>query len=141
MTDALNDIARGHIAQHGLGSEISDLVELWLSPLGEDGEERANISVGYTHGGRRRETAMVSLPTLDDAMQLLASRDRTASILSLGIHAMPAASRPAVPDWIRDSEDARRTRQSLRRASTLSDAEARGAPVDKVQKTGPDTPF
>lgn len=141
MNETLNDIARAHLAQHGLGEDIAGLVEMWLSPEDQEGAQRANISVGYLEGGKRRETTMVSTPTLDDALTMLADRKRIGAVLSLGIMASPKSVRPALPDWILDNEEARRTRQGLRRASSLADDASRGrtTPGDAVKNE--DAPF
>lgn len=129
--DKNKDIVRERLGRHGLGSEVSELVELWTSedPSEESGM-RGNIAIGYVQNGKRRETAMVSLPSIDDAVTLLEDRDRLAGLLSLGIGAMPATRRPVVPHWITQSEDARRTRRDMARAGRLADDAAEGRTVD-----------
>lgn len=140
MDNALNDVARQHVLNHGLTMDIAGMVDLWLSTAGDDGLQRANISIGYQDGEKRRETTIVSLPTLDEALATLADRERMGAILSLGIQAMPSTKRPAAPDWVRDNAEARRTMRNLRRATALADSAARGTFADRNEAEG-DAPF
>lgn len=80
--------------------------------------------MGYVDAGRRRETTIVSTPTVDDAIALVADRRRIATVLALGIRAMPRAIRPELPDWVAEDQGARRTRHDLNRASAMADGAA-----------------
>ncbi len=140
MEDA-DGIIRRALGRHGLGSEIRDLVTLWTSPDPGGEGERGNITISYEANGRRRDTAMVSLPTADDAVSLLNDRDRLGSLLSLGIGGIPAARRPHVPQWIAENEHARRVRRDIGRAGRLADAAAEGRDPGKRDDNDASAPF
>ncbi len=136
----LDDIVYAHLANHGVDAAIADLVKAWASPSDPGEEPRINITIGYVDGDMRRETAMSSLPSLEDAKQSLADRSWVATFLSLGIRAIPPSRRPDAPDWITKDEGAERTRRSLARARDLATDACEGARVDKCP-SGDDLPF
>lgn len=131
------------LGRHGLGPEVTDHVRLWTSPdaCGEDAE-RGNITIGYMANGRMRETAMVSMPGIGDAISLLEDRERVATLIALGIGGMPRSVRPPVPRWISDNEGARGVRRDLARAGRLANDASEGRMVDTTTggKEG-DAPF
>ena len=141
MNERITKAVRGHMTQYGLNDDVTSLVEAWTSPSDDDGSARVNISVGYQQDGRRRETALMSLEGEDEALALAESRDRLATLLALGIGAMPKSLRPTVPGWIADDAGAKRTRSSLARASFMANDESRGRRGAEPDGGPPGDPF
>ena len=141
MNERITKAVRDHMTQYGLNDDVTALVEAWSSPSDDDGSARVNISVGYQQDGRRRETALMSLEGEDDALELAESRDRLATLLALGIGAMPKSMRPTVPGWITDDAGAKRTRSSLARASVMANDESRGRKWAETDGASPGDPF
>ena len=141
MTPSLAEIARAHLRSHGLNEEIVRLVEFSTSPAHHGDGQRGNLSIGYESGKGRRETATISLPTIDEAVAMLADRDRIGAILSLGIRAIPAMMRPAAPTWITENDGARRTLRDLKRAKEIAENGADGIPPKDSPAGDGDMPF
>ncbi len=140
MTSDLTHAVRRALAQHGVPDAVSAHVWTWTSPADDDGTARANLTIGHGDEGKRRETAMTSFEDEGALLEHVSDRGRVAAFLCLGVGAMPASARPELPDWIASSEEARRTRDDLRRASGLADAAARGGRSDATPPA-PGTPF
>lgn len=142
MQTHLQDIARAHLETHGLLEDIVGMVRMWQAEEEADPQGRTNISIGYVDGnGRRKELSMASLPSADDAVNMLEDRDRIGALICLGILAMPAASRPDMPSWMTESHEVRKIRSGMRRASVLADQASRGNLSTDAETTGENTPF
>jgi len=139
--DRNNDgLVREALMRHGIDPSLVRHVTLRTTEA--DGAPRGLVTIGYVASGQWRETAMVSTPTLDDAVALIEDREQLAPLLALGVRAMPQAVRPMIPDWVANHPSAQRTRRDLARARTLADDAASGrerAPGD-ADDTG-DAPF
>jgi len=111
--DDLSQIARAHLAQLGVPDAISRHVKLVRAP-----QERAVIAIGYQSATRFIETAIANTPSLEDALEMLSSRDGIAPLLGAGIQGLPEAVRPDAPDWV--VEGGKRLKMDLRRARDLA---------------------
>jgi hypothetical protein len=140
MNSDLTHVVRRALAQHGVPDAVSAHVWTWSSPAGDDGWARANLTIGHGDEDRRRETAMISFEDETALVEHVSDRSRVAAFICLGVGAMPASARPDLPDWIASSEEARRTRSDLRRASALADGAVRGEKPDPAP-SAPGTPF
>lgn len=140
MNSDLTHVVRRAFAQHGVPDAVSAHVWTWTSPAADDGSARANLTIGHGGKDKRRETAMISFEDEAALLEHVSDRSRVAAFVCLGVGAMPASVRPDLPDWIASSEEARRTRSDLRRASALADGAARGERHDSAP-SAQGTPF
>lgn len=132
MEQSLAAIARAHLRSHGLPEEIVNLIEVTTSPSPTDDGTRGNISIGYQSGGRRRETTIASMSSVEEAIDVLKDRGRIASIIALGLQAMPRSERPDAPVWVTGDDNARQTLRDMDRARGLANRAARGERPDRI---------
>lgn len=99
----------------GVPATVADTVRLDTTESGQ-----GVLTIGYDRKGRRSVTAQTLTPTLNDAVAILADRDRLAGFLAQGLRAIPAASRPQVPAWITQSAEAARADAMRARATGLA---------------------
>jgi hypothetical protein len=87
----------------------------------QNGDIRATLEIGYVGDkGRFKLTAVSNYPGIDNVVEAFSQRKDIASMIDMGINAIPAEKRPDLPQWVREESEAKRIRADMARARGLA---------------------
>ena len=85
------------------------------------GNVRATIEIGYTNeNGKFKSVYDCNTWSIEQAIKNLNNRQEIATSIDMAVRAMPADSRPNLPQWVSEISKAQRIEENMNKARSIS---------------------